>query len=166
MSDKRGLISAVAGATFALLSNPIDGVTYTAYASVVGSDCSQATSEDTCVFYCDDEKGKRDFDCENAGQCDIYCEEKECLKTGTINATNANQGGFNLNVIDGYDKCAGEANVYLPTSGDANIYVNGNDGIRESHFYAGSNTKNIFIDCSNDEKDCSYIDVLNFILLL
>ena len=164
MSGKRVLISAVVGAILALLYNPVIGATFTAYASA-GSDCSSATSDDTCVFYCDVEKGltKLDFDCENAGQCVIYCEAKECFKSSTIYATNANQGGFNLNIINGYDKCAAEANVYLPTSGDANIYVNGKDGMKDGNFYAGSNTKNILIDCNNDDESkngCSKINVL------
>merc|ERR1719203_2265012 len=115
MTNKQGIISAIAGATFCYLTNPTNGAIFTANASA-NTNCSLATQSDTCIFHCDEEKEKRSFDCEDAGQCDIFCEKKECLQYGTIDASNANQGGLNLITNKWAVACAGYSNIHLPTS--------------------------------------------------
>eukprot|EP01083_Nonionella_stella_P157820 512778_1 len=110
--------------------------------------CADAGANDRCVFLCDQQDWKRDFVCGNAGICDIKCDQNQCLMHSIITATNSLQ----LNVLSqGALRCFHQAIFHLPNSGSANFSatVHSVDPFTQMIINAGTNTQNIWIDCTH-----------------
>eukprot|EP01083_Nonionella_stella_P032531 89067_1 len=146
---------------YATINKFTSGAIYYARTTNVGG-CSSAGIDDHCVFLCDEQDWKSDFNCGNAGICDIKCEKKQCLMGATITASNS----LELRVFarsQNDEKCYKKAKFRLPNSGSAYFSAtdNSKNPYQEMIVNAGSHTKDILIDCAGGDKndECKLITV-------
>ena len=79
----------------------------------------QGDVNDICIIHCDEKDEKNYiFNCGQAGECYIECEEKKCGVESIINATNSNNLYVNQGV-DGNDCLKDVLAVYVPSNGNA-----------------------------------------------
>eukprot|EP01083_Nonionella_stella_P215174 774663_1 len=106
-----------------------------------------AGATDICVFHCNTELPEfKVFNCDNAGQCIVICDTEPCMIDGTINANNA--GYLNATSLSGGRRCFRRTTINLPDSGDATLIMGEEKTFTYTKIYAGSNTQNVFIDCT------------------